>query len=284
MAKECEINKKLEALYDSKKWGFLEILEQAKELGLSDKLVLHLPYVTQPFLDSKVKIMLVGQESNGWGFRLSKQSEHGGLFYIYSAMELTKRFQAKTTQTKNVFWKFAEGVYEHCNGHGSMNYYINPKAYFFWSGVRRISYHTTRATLMRELQSPTPMPESLQELIDKHLDSLLLSEIQIAQPDIVLFLSTPSYDSYIKQQLEGVTFQAHIDALPIRAAARLECPSITHTAMLRLYHPNALRYRYGKDTVMAYNVPIMLPILEILSKDKAALLEGFVRELCEKLS
>lgn len=118
--------------------------------------MLHLPYATQQYLDSNIKIMLVGQESNGWGFRLSKQSGHGGLFYIYSAMELTKHFQARITQTNNVFLKFAEGVYEHCNGYGSMNYYINPKAYFFWSGVRRISYHTTRAIHMSGLKSLTP--------------------------------------------------------------------------------------------------------------------------------
>lgn len=281
--KESEINAKLLALYESKKQGFNEILKKAEALNIADKLVLNLPYATQQYVDSKVKIMLVGQESNGWSFKLNDLEGSGEYKGLCGAMERTKSFQTKKPYNKP-FWTFAKGIYEAC--HNSALTDNKPNAYFFWSNLRKICYNTPneKDTTTTHLQPDDPLPESLQELIDKHLDSLLLNEIQIAQPDIVLFLSGPNYDGYIKQQLEGVTFQAHVDDMPSRAAARLECPSITHTAMLRLYHPNALRYRYGKDTHMDYTIPIMLPLLGVLPKDKAALLEGFVRELYEKLS
>lgn len=249
--KENEINAKLLALYEGKKQGFTEILKQAEALNLADKLVLNLPYATQQYLDSKVKVMIVGQESYGWSFKLNDLEGSGAYKGLGGAMERTKSFQSKKSYNTR-FWSFARGVYEAC--HNSALTDSKPNAYFFWSNLRRICLDSKPATAL---------PSPLQELITKHLDALLLSEIHIVEPDIVLFLSGPNYDSYIKSQLDGVTFQAHIDDMPRRAAARLECPSVTHATMLRLYHPNA-RKRAGGISAKEYNKRVMLSLLEIL--------------------
>ena len=249
--KENEINAKLLHLYEGKKQGFNEILKQAEALNIADTLVLNLPYATQQYLDSKVKIMIVGQESYGWSFKLNDLEGSGEYKGLGGAMERTRSFQGKKSYNTR-FWSFARGVYEAC--HNSALTDSKSNAYFFWSNLRRICFHT---------KPTTALPSPLQELIKTHLDSILLSEIHIAQPDIVLFLSGPNYDSYIKQQLDGVTFQAYIDDMPRRAAARLECHSVTHATMLRLYHPNA-RKRAGGISAQEYNKRVMLSLLEIL--------------------
>lgn len=66
-------------------------------------------------------------------------------------------------------------------------------------------------------------------------------EIKIINPDIVLFLTGPNYDYYIKNQLKGVEFKT-VENYGIRQFARVEYKSLPKNSF-RIYHPVYLRRR-----------------------------------------
>lgn len=67
-----EEHNSLISLYACKKAVLQEIKDIAQKEGVVNDIVLNLPAITQNFLDSKIKIMIVGQESNGWNFFLKQ--------------------------------------------------------------------------------------------------------------------------------------------------------------------------------------------------------------------
>ncbi|TKZ36428.1 hypothetical protein [Brachyspira catarrhinii] len=84
------------------------------------------------------------------------------------------------------------------------------------------------------------MSEEVQNIIDKKFN-ILKDEIKIINPDIVLFLTGPDYDDYIKTQLEGVKFHKLENSDYEKSQfARVE-HEVLPKKSFRIYHPNAFR-------------------------------------------
>ncbi len=232
-----EKQERLIALYTHKKAAWQEIKEIAQKEGVADNLVLNTPSITQNFLDSKIKVMVVGQESNGWNFFLKQlrvDTDRNFRDSIQEAMGKTEKFQSKTKWDKAQFWRFATSIYNELNG--KIDKADSVKSYFFWTNLRKICY---------DKKPKKSFPQALQTQIDNNLNTLLLEEIQIINPNVVLFLSGPDYDKYIKQQLNGARFNK-VGMFKEREMTHITHGNLPNTIMLRTYHPRYFYLRIEK--------------------------------------
>ncbi|TLD98062.1 hypothetical protein LS80_006265 [Helicobacter trogontum] len=232
-----EKQERLIALYTHKKAAWQEIKEIAQKEGVADNLVLNTPSITQNFLDSKIKIMIVGQESNGWNFFLKQlwvDTDRNFRDSIQEAMGKTEKFQSKTKSNNTQFWQFAASVYNEFNE--KIDKKDSIKSYFFWTNLRKICYDN---------KPKKSLPQALQTQIDNELNILLLQEIKIINPNIVLFLSGPDYDTYIKQQLKGARFNK-VGVFKEREMAYITHEDLQNIIMLRIYHPRYFSLKIKK--------------------------------------
>ncbi|MCY4588438.1 MAG: hypothetical protein OXB98_20630 [Bryobacterales bacterium] len=169
--------------------------------------------VPNAYLEATVKLMIVGQQTNGWG-----HPEDGieGLFAQYRGFDLGK------TSVRSPFWQAAHEVYESLNPAG-------PPRGFLWSNLIKV-----------EVAQERP-PRAIEELISS--TNLLQNELSITQPNVVVFFTGPCYDERLRATFAGVEYERVNDS--IDRLIHDELPEQT----FRSYHPNYLR-RSGKWSVI----------------------------------
>ena len=161
--------------------------------------------VPDAYRDTTVKLMVVGQQTNGWG-----HPDDGieGLLAEYRSFGLGK------TYVSSPFWHAAHEIYGSLNPDG-------PPRGFLWSNLIKVDVAQER---------PSP---AIEELISSV--GLLQHEVAITQPDVVVFFTGPWYDERLRATFPGVEYErvndfvnrlSH-DALPERT--------------FRSYHPGYLR-------------------------------------------
>lgn len=226
--KNSEVNQKLLELY-KQKWCIVQKVHEAynknkvfdphtnKELSL----VFHSSCVPHNYECKKMihKILIVGQETNGWEFKENaKESILFTLGFLYSPQHNGK-----------LSFTFP---FDFCKSINYYNYDENyRKTYFAWVSLRKFAYNEKHAY---------PLNREIQNIINNEYN-ILEEEIKIINPDIVLFLTGPNYDYYIKAQLNGVEFKT-IENYGIRQFARVEHKSLPKNSF-RIYHPVYLRRR-----------------------------------------
>ena len=165
-----EMNRKLFEMYstafDDDVWSQL-----SKEQNLQGPLLIHVPLA---YHEADVKLMIVGQQTNGWG-----HPEDGieALLYQYRCFEMGRE------RMQSPFWQAAYNVYNFLNPNG-------PMRGFLWSNLIKVDVNGHR-----------PCPE-LEELICS--TGLLQHELSITQPDVVLFFTGPQYDERLRATFPGV--------------------------------------------------------------------------------
>lgn len=211
-----EINQKLLKLFESK-WGVVEkVCNAIKDEELWT--VLHIACVPYNYEKMKYKILIVGKENDGWVFNNDARG---------SMLDTLDFLNSKDYNDKRPFFDFP---YKFCK---SLNNLVDiqdsKKTYFTWVNLREFSFdEVPKTSLGKEAQS----------IIDNEFN-ILEEEIKIINPDIVLFLTGPTYDYYIKNQLNGVEFKT-IENYGIRQFARVEHKSLPDNSF-RIYHPFYLR-------------------------------------------
>lgn len=183
-------------------------------------MVLHLACVPYNYNKMKYKILIVGQENDGWGF------QNEAILSMYDTLDF---LDSKDYNDMRPFFSFP---YNFCKSINNLeDIKDSKKTYFTWVNLREFSFN----------EAPkTSLGKEAQNIIDNEFN-ILEEEIKIINPDIVLFLTGPNYDYYIKNQLKGVEFKT-VENYHIRQFARVEHKSLPKNSF-RIYHPLYLRYR-----------------------------------------
>ncbi|TXJ31488.1 hypothetical protein EPJ69_07585 [Brachyspira aalborgi] len=214
---DSEVNQKLLKLFESKWEAVNKVYDALQEE--EEWAVLHLACVPPNYEKMKYKILIVGQENNGYGYETEPKK----------SMLFTLDFQNGRYYDNAPFFSFPYSFCASINDCDNEKY--SKKSYLAWVNLKEFSFETS---------SKKPLNEKAQNIIDNEYN-ILEEEIKIINPDIVLFLTGPYYDYYIEKQLKGVEFKT-IENYGIRQFARVEHKSLPKNSF-RIYHPVYLRRR-----------------------------------------
>ena len=215
------MNKQLRELYESH-W---KNLTQELNLILIDEKLSQKP--TNPLLiyldekkhlESEIKVMIIGQETNDWN----------------------KNFTGNIQETIEIYDEFYNSGYAQ-NSYGG----------HFWNGINRfsnlletkfpnkkISYVWNNVVKIGASGRDQNHPQNYIYHAELKNFKVLEKEIEILNPDIILFISGPTYDSNIASILDGVKFSRLNKNFSDRQIAKLEFKNRKN--IFRTYHPNYL--------------------------------------------
>jgi hypothetical protein len=195
----------LEELYNSKTTKFKSIVEAFPTHNLMGPLLMS---ETKEYENSKIKLLIIGQETNGWG----KYSEN-----IKQGMEHYLSFDLGSEYYSSPFWNVTRKI-EKILG--------NNKYSCAWTNLNKFDDNSDR-----------PVGEVEKKISE--IDSLLVDEIQILKPDIVIFFTSHHFDNRIKNIFKGIEFNS------LESFTLNQCSSLKHKNLpkncYRTYHPNYLR-------------------------------------------
>ena len=130
---------------------------------------------------------------------------------------------------KTPFFYFVRDIYNSIN---NCNDNKNKRSYVAWTNLRKFCYGSKpRVSLL----------DSIQNTIDENFN-VLLEEIKIFSLDIVVFVTGPSYDKYLKKQLKDIEF-LEMDNHDKRGFAKIKSTDLDSIGVkyaFRLYHPKYL--------------------------------------------
>ncbi len=172
------------------------------------------PYLCSPgkdYWDSKVKIVFVGQETNGWNPQLDELKQ----------MEVYSKFGVAKGYKKGAFWQNIRKIEQSINGkkYGCASLNLNK---FDVNGKR-------------------PGESYLSQM--EKFDHILMAEILLLEPDAVIFFTGPDYDRRLEKLLNAELVK--VNDFGIRELAEIRSPNIKFTA-IRTIHPQRMR-RLGRE-------------------------------------
>lgn len=235
------MNNKLNKLY-SERWSVL-----SHELG---QIIDNIDFIQKPtnpllirvneadYLHSDIKVMIIGQETNDWGHDFNGNVDE--VFEIYD--DFYNSGYAITSYGGH-FWngfnRFSALLQEKYKG---------KKISFIWNNVVKIGASG------RDQNHPQ---NHIYEIELNHF-KVLEQELDILNPDIILFISGPSYDDNIKELLPEIEFEKFSNDFQPRELAKLKFKS--HKNIFRTYHPN---YLWRNDINKYFNTIISSVDLDI---------------------
>lgn len=200
-----DMNAQLRALYSPA----LDALAVLRAHGASRPLLMEVP---EAYHLAPVKLMIVGQQTLGWG----EQCED-----LDQLLALYREFDLGLECRRSPFWHAAHRLHRGLNPDG-------PERAFLWSNLVKVDQYGRRPE--------AAMEDSVCSL------GLLAGEIEITKPDVVVFF-TGAYDQRLQSTFPGVEYE---QVLP--SAARLKHPALpVHS--YRTYHPRYLQ-RSGRWGVL----------------------------------
>jgi len=214
------LNKQLLELYSSK-WGelcsaILPIFEDDElDMKPSNPLLLSIDN-EEKFNKSDIRVMVFGQETNGWGdpeYDADIQcvlNEYNNFYHSGNCYSYGGQFWNGVSRFQKMF---AEK-------------YPNKKIAYVWNNIVKIGKCSEKGC-----------PPDYIYNVEKKYFSVIKDEIQILRPNVILFLTGPNYDSKIKDKLGEVASTA---LLPFgeRELACISIPDVDFA--FRTYHPNFL--------------------------------------------
>lgn len=235
MASAEEIQAKLNERYRRFKADSASKVSAELAQRLSSPVLLH---VTDAWLNSKHRVIAVGQETVGWNW------EEGSYYpWPYQAISTFQDFLSDPQAVEALVFGYQQ--FEFCKH--QRNETNSP----FWQNYRRLRRSLEEDTEGSVLQvNLFRMSLDAGSVIDNSTadelkaiqlaqGGLLRDELEIVQPKVVLFFTGPRYDDALNNEFPGrlLTDFGHY---PVNQAAR-----VVHTALpslsFRTYHPKALR-------------------------------------------
>jgi len=153
---------------------------------------LFLPTVADAYLDSPVRVMLIGQEPRSWGVSMHALA-NGELTptaldtYVRAQMKAYRGEAAKARPGQHVFLQFRKQL------RTALRPFLAPGAdSIHWGNLLCVSLNGRTATKASQLASI--------RILSKQL---LAIQLEILQPDLVVFASGPNYDTFLKDQIDN---------------------------------------------------------------------------------
>lgn len=213
------VNKKLMNIYKLTKEDAMDFCKKCENtFENSEKFIIQYCYCPDNYIESKTKIMFVGQDPNGWGYATE----------ILDAMKFTQD-ALKKIDWHAPYWRFIHELESIINGEKELS-----RDYIFWSNIFHIIGEVDPHLMLRN-----------SDLTMEYLDHFqtLSAEIAAADPNILIFLTGPNYDLYIERIFKDIQFLPVSQTFDVRELARLTHRNLPNNTF-RLYHPGyANRYR-----------------------------------------
>jgi len=215
------LNKQLQSLYKSK-WQLLS--KEIEKIKLNTSLIIKpanplLLTVNQDYQGSDIKVMVIGQETNGWFEQFSNIDE---ITKVYNEFFWGGRCYKRGGQFWNGIKNFKIRLQQK---------YPDKRINIIWNNVIKIG----------KAKGKNKPPEYIQK-IEREYFKVLELELEILKPDIILFLSGPNYDDIIKQHFPKIIQEA---MLSIKQRQLCKFSIKGNSNCFRTYHPNYL-YRSRK--------------------------------------
>lgn len=214
-----DLNEKLKEIYLSN-WKELSIEmnkineDSTKTIKPANPLLLK---VNKEYENADIRIMIFGQETNGW----------------------EGNFKGELEVSLNVYDKFFNS--EECFSYGGQFWngvsrflkilkekFPNKKVSFLWNNVVKIGGSGS------DINCP---PDYIYDL-EKELFKVIDKEIDILNPNVIIFFSGPNYDEKINNSLKEIDFKSTSAEYDVRKIARIEYKNYKN--IFRTYHPNYL--------------------------------------------
>jgi len=219
------LNQKIEELYSSKWTDYSKHLQQL----ISNDLVIDKP--TNPlllrinekeYIDSDIRVMIFGQETNDWDWDFKNNIEH--CLITYDKFVNTNACYSYGGQFWNGYKKFLSILKQQ-----------HPKKRItsIWNNVIKTGVRGRKGK-----------PSKIVYEVERNHFNVIHKEIEILQPNLILFLSGPNYDKEISDALSLVDYDKVLEKYSSRQLARLNLKG--HKNVFRTYHPNFL-WRNGID-------------------------------------
>ncbi|KJD30985.1 hypothetical protein PW52_16950 [Tamlana sedimentorum] len=170
------------------------------------------------YLESDIKVLFLGQETNDWG----------------------NDFSGNIEETLEIYDDFYNS-----------NYALDSYGGHFWNGINRfielmnkkfkgkkVSYIWSNVVKIGASGRDQNHPEDYIYNIELENFKVLEKELDILKPDVILFVSGPNYDYNIEKNLEGVKFSSFNSNFSTRQLAKIKYKNFKN--IYRTYHPNYL--------------------------------------------
>jgi hypothetical protein len=219
------INEKLKEVYNSN-WSSLSselnkiIEDSSKSIKPANPLLLK---VTNEFEAADIRIMIFGQETNGWEGDF--QGDISISLDIYNDFFNSENCFSYGGQFWNGISRFLKIVREK---------YPNKKVSFLWNNVVKIGGSGS------DINCP---PDYIYN-IENNFFNIIGKEIELLNPNVIIFFSGPNYDRKIINCLQDVNFNPISEKYDTRKIAKIEYKNYKN--IFRTYHPNYL-WRNGID-------------------------------------
>ena len=208
---QMSLNQQLSELYASKFEGLNRIFSELQEQQIDDyswPLLLHV--WEEEYNNAPIKLMVIGQETNGWNAPIDTCDD------IEKSMESYKKFNLGKDYPNSNFWPW---VYEinRLLGNSDTNCFV-------WNNILKFG---------KECDKGRPV----QDVTDRENNyfNVIANEINILTPDVCLFLTGPYYDNDIKAKFDDAEF-IEFDDYPIRVVAQIKSKYLPEHSY-RTYHP-----------------------------------------------
>jgi len=166
------------------------------------------------YLNSKHRLMIFGQETNGWEKECWDDNLIQSTNDVDKYMNLYQNFKLGE-QYNTLFWQYAHEINKMINGVDDLN--------FIWNNVNKFGIDGTGR--------PHPDVTSNEVL---HFN-VVAKEIQILKPDVCIFISGHTYDEDLKSKIDDLSIEQFMD-FPINEVARYVSKDLPINSF-RTYHP-----------------------------------------------
>ncbi len=176
-----------------------------------------LVFVNEEYKDADIRIMIFGQETNGWEGDF--QDDINVSLNLYNHFYNSNNCFSYGGQFWNGYNRFLTLL---------KNKYPDRKISSIWNNVVKIGGSDS------DLNCP---PDYIYNIEKNHFN-VIEEEIEILNPNIILFLSGPNYDHKLNNIFNELIFLPISDKFTVRNLAKLEYKN--HNNIFRTYHPNYL--------------------------------------------
>ncbi|EJB1797739.1 hypothetical protein MUE05_004497 [Vibrio parahaemolyticus] len=221
------MNEELEKLYKSKWESLLEAASVLPSKAANPLLI----KVDQSYIDSDIKVMIVGQETDSWHGQLNKgeatvESLMEGYFNYFNQISGHGKNRGKRAFWNRKNYRFFEEKLT--------DYFCGKSVSFIWNNISKIG-NDGRG-------KPTP---SIRKL-EREYFNILAEEFSILRPDIVIFTTGSTRDSFIKHHFGNkVQFLPKLSLLngvlaedTLNLLAEVKIPQYPDLKAIRIEHPN----------------------------------------------
>lgn len=217
-----EINEKLKELYNIKmellKTPLLEYNKNSNNIEKATNPLLI--QVNENWKLADFKIMIVGQETNGWCHECGNSQEFNP--NINKSIEVYNNFYLKGNGYRSPFWNEFNRIRKNINP--------NKKVAFSWNNLIKIG------------KVGVGNSHKINQIKETYFN-VLLEEIEILKPNCIIFFTGPNYNNFIEKYI-GKNKTTPIVEFNSNELSIVEFENLNSLFCLKTYHPNYL-YRSG---------------------------------------